>query len=364
MDGVKLAPFRVADVWLGAILAVVGVAQPAGHWCRAGEAREQAERDRGADSTPIAEKIVLQRASSHAICYYLSLPKDWRPQTCRLWPVLICVAGADADFRGTAEKFRKARGEFPFLIVAPCTFSNANWIHGEALEHYRRLYPDEEIERAGGHGLIPDVNRRLDWDEAGLLAIIEDLEANYNASPRVYLTGFSGGGCLAYRMIVRRPDHLAAAAPVCPNFNFWNHGYRSQPGPCAPEAKALPIRVLTGERDPLRCYRFGGAFLPSPPIAISLAICLGAAVGCLVWRRSKKPVRAAAVAFLGVLLAGVFLVDHWAGIDVQTESALQLLKDLGYTNVERSSGAALGHEPAADQVVRAFAPFLQTSPAP
>ena len=47
-------------------------------------------------------------------------------------------------------------------------------------------------------------------------------------------------------------------------------------------AAALPVRVILGANDPLRWYRFGGDFLPSPPLARGLGICAGVV---LAWSR-------------------------------------------------------------------------------
>src|SRR5436309_1229254 len=121
-----------------------------------------------APSLAAANAIPLLRASSHPISYYLSLPRGYSPRGPKRWPVLVCIAGADADFAGLARRFAEARGDRPFLIVVPCTFSGTNVLRGPMLEHYQELYDPEEIHAAAGSGWPTDVNRRLDWDEAGL----------------------------------------------------------------------------------------------------------------------------------------------------------------------------------------------------
>jgi hypothetical protein len=249
------------------------------------------------------------------------------------------------------ERYRSALGSRPFLIVSPCTFSNANGLRGEVLDRYGALYTEGEIRHAGGQGLIPDVKRRLDWDEAGLLAILEDLRATFPVAPRVHLTGFSGGGLLVYRMIIRHPGLLAVAVPVCPNFNPWGHGYRDEPGP-PPLAAALPVHVMLGADDPLRWYRLGGDFLPSPPRAMGLVICWGALLAGLEWKRAKRRPRVAAIVLLGLALLGAVEAGRWSGNEGQTDAALRLLHDLGYTNLSRSTEPGLGHDPAPERVVR------------
>src|SRR5215472_17408796 len=78
-----------------------------------------------------ADPVVLRQARGHPIRYYLSLPQG--RQTEPQLPLLVCIAGADSDFRALVERFRKARGGRPFALVVPCTFSNTNGLRGEVL---------------------------------------------------------------------------------------------------------------------------------------------------------------------------------------------------------------------------------------
>jgi pimeloyl-ACP methyl ester carboxylesterase len=303
----------------------------------------------------LAGEPVLRRASTHPIRYYLSVPDGEPPTVGRRLPVLVCVAGADSDFRATAERYSRARGGLPFLVVSPCTISSTNLLRGETLERYRRLYPEEVLREAGGIGLLPDVHRRLAWDEAGLLAILADLKRGEGGEHRVFLTGFSGGGLLVFRMIARHPDRLVGAAAVCPNFNFWDHGYDRPPSPAD---RGVPVRVITGGRDPLRHYRVGGAFLPAPGVALSVVGCGTVAAACFVWPRTRRVRPVAGVLAAGVLLLLFILVGRWSGNETQADCAARLLRDLGYTHVERTTIPDLGHDPAARQVLTGFLSLL------
>jgi predicted esterase len=245
---------------------------------------------------------------------------------------LVCVTGCDADFRGLLEQYRRARGDRPFLLVSPCTFSNTNAIEGWLRDHYRRFYPDEVIRQAEAN--------RLDWDEQGLLAVIEDVRRVHGGESRIYLTGFSGGGLLTYRMLVRHPGRLAGAVAVCANY-FGESPRSDRP---SPEATAIPIRLLDGGRDPHGYYLFGGHLLP--PLAVLLPMVVGA--GALLWRVTGRAKVAVAVTALALLLA---CVNCWAGIHAQSAAALRLLRDLGYTDVRRELLPALGHEPAPELAV-------------
>jgi hypothetical protein len=285
--------------------------------------------------------------------YHLALPDGHMPDVGKRWPVLVCVSGADADFAGVLERFRRARGRLPFLLVAPCTFSSTNRIGGALLAHYRRLYPAETIRDAGGEGWLPDLTRRLVWDEAGLLAVLQDLERTCGAERRVYLTGFSAGGLLAFRMIVRHPDRLAAVVAVCPNFNFWNHGY--QDAAASPEDRAIPIQVVLGRSDPLRHARFGGRFYPTSPAALLGAGCGAAGLVLLVGGRTRLRRRAVRAALYGVAVAVALAAGRWSGNEAQADAAVRLLADLGYTNVRRTMREGLGHDPAPEWVLEMFA---------
>jgi poly(3-hydroxybutyrate) depolymerase len=219
------------------------------------------------------------------------------------------------------------------------------------LDHYRRLYPEEVIGEAGGEGWIPDLPRRLGWDEAGLLSVLGDLEQAFGAQRRVYLTGFSAGGLLVYRMIVRHPDRLAAAVAVCPNFNFWNHDYRS--GPESLADRAVPVRLVLGERDPLRRARFGGNFYPVSSLALLGVAGVAAGIVYLVWRRTRSRRRALTTGFLGAALVGLLVAGRWSGNEAQTNAAAHLLADLGYMNVRQTMVEGMDHDPAPKYVLAA-----------
>jgi predicted esterase len=282
--------------------------------------------------------------------YYLALPDNYQNGDGRRWPVLVCLPGADADGAGLLERFRRARRDLPFVLVAPCTFANVNRLGGELLSRYRALYSGEVIRDAGGEGWLPDVRRRLDWDEAGLLAVLSDLEATCGAERRIYLTGFSGGGHLVYRMVVRHPDRLAGAVAVCANFNFWDHGYRT--GPPHPEDRAVPVHLVLGENDPLRHARYGGPFFPTSPAAV-LGVA-GVTVGILglIWKKTRSRRGGVLAALLGVAVVAVLVVGRLSGNETQTDLAARMLADLGYTEIRRTTLPHLAHDPAPDHVLK------------
>ena len=68
---------------------------------------------------------------------------------------------------------------------------------------------------------------------------------------RVYVTGFSNGGMLAYKFACENADYVAAAAPIAATVN----------GPCEPQ-RAVPLIVFHGMKD-IR-VRFEGGFGRKP----------------------------------------------------------------------------------------------------
>jgi pimeloyl-ACP methyl ester carboxylesterase len=307
-----------------------------------------ADADEEAD--PV-DRVLLKGASSHPIKYYLSLPKNYRREPGKRWPVLICVDGNRSGFAVVLELFRQARGDASYLIVSPCTFSNTNAIAGGMLEHYRRYYSEEVIQSAEAD--------RVGWDEAGLVAIIRDLQGQYGAEERVVIAGLSGGGHLTYRMIFAHPDLLAGAAPVCANFA--PSDYKN--GAAFPaERSSFPVHVILGADDPYRgnAARTIGDSFPEVAVIAVLAI----AVGCVVWWKTRKIAWTAAAVgvpllIMTVLLATLIVIGETQGLAGQNERALKTLRQLNYPDIRCSIIPGMGHEFAIDAVIDTFRAYLQ-----
>lgn len=243
-------------------------------------------------------RVVLRQAKGHALRYYLSLPAGYDPQAERRWPLLIAVEGAGSGFEGCAKGFSRARAELPCLVVTPCTLSNTNAITGKLRERYLEWYDAETLAAAE--------RDRFEFDRAGMLQVVAELQDEFQVASRVCVTGFSGGGNLTYQLVFRHPELLLAAAPACANFS--RPDWASEQGKHSAEALALPVFVITGARDPHKTWTHGKEGSP--------------------------------------------------GIEPQTQAALQTLERVGFSRVRRLELPELGHSPAHAKVLEFLRPYL------
>jgi predicted esterase len=297
---------------------------------------------------------VLHTASTHPLRCYVVEPSRQQPPGKRL-PVLVCLEGAGADFRGAAIRFARARGDTPILIVVPCTFSSTNAMRGEVRQRYTDLYGESLVDTVGGVGLVPAIRSRLAWDEEGLLAALVDIGRQRAVEERFYLTGFSGGGILTWWMTLRHPARLAGVVPVCPNHAFLSVSSSD----ASPGSRATPILVISGENDPLRRSRIG---LPMPPLGLTLilALVLGAGAGYVVWLRWRRARRARTVVLVLVLalLAATLVVGRISGNDFQTAMAVEMMEQLGHP-VQWKHQPGMWHDPAPGLVLAVIGQWRQ-----
>ncbi len=168
-------------------------------------------------------------ARHHPMQYYLSLPAAWSKE--RDWPVLIALEGSGREFTLEHSEFVRARGKRPYIIVTPLILSDRG--------HYDPPYPYPSKLWQGGTD---------DFDMGGLRRIIDDIHDKYNGRARVYVTGFSAGGHLAWAMAFTHPELLAGVAAV--DATYTGRGVRSVS--VDSERVTLPIRSFQGDQDPHR----------------------------------------------------------------------------------------------------------------
>ncbi|HWA25123.1 MAG TPA: hypothetical protein VG734_05560 [Lacunisphaera sp.] len=189
-----------------------------------------------AAEVPGPGQLVRRVADGHPIQYWVSLPKQWSAS--RDWPVVVVLEAAEKEYEVNARRFADARGDRPFIIVAPYIVSNGN----QGLRD-PRIFPYS----AETWDLIDRLSPCA-FDLAGIDAVIATVRRDFQGKSRVYLTGFEAGAHALWAYTFRHPEKLAGVVPVAGNYR----------GRCVDEASMstdpardrLPIHALTGSLDP------------------------------------------------------------------------------------------------------------------
>jgi pimeloyl-ACP methyl ester carboxylesterase len=171
-------------------------------------------------------------AQHHPLRYYLSLLADWSPS--HAWPILVVVDGVNrGHFLWNFLRFQQARHALPFILISPLTVSNSG--HPDPHDY---PYSPEVWAQVDHEGAVQ-------FDAAGVLAIIDEVQQTYHGKPKFYLTGWSAGGHLVWYLIFTHPERLAGVVLGGPNYA--GRGITSISS--APERVQLPIQGLLGNRD-------------------------------------------------------------------------------------------------------------------
>lgn len=93
----------------------------------------------------------------------------------------------------------------------------------------------------------------LDVDDVGFLKqLVAEMGKRYGIdSARVFATGLSNGGQMAYRLAYEAPELIAAAAPVIAGLPVESNLA------CQPSGLAVPMLILNGTEDPVNPYEGG-----------------------------------------------------------------------------------------------------------
>jgi poly(3-hydroxybutyrate) depolymerase len=218
--------------------------------------------------------LALFGTADHPLLAWVSLPSGW--QKGKTYPVLVGVEGAGANFVGYARASKAARGSRAAILVVPISFTNVNALKPETYPFY-----DPAV-------LSEHESRRMDFDAAGVDAVLALLRERFGAEEKVFLTGFSGGGNYCYRKLLCDPARVRGAAPACANYSGFGIAETPAPG----EDGGPVVRLMTGANDEHKDHVFG-----------------------------QKP-----------------------GIEGQTDAVEARLKELGYRNVTRVQ-LRCGHDP-------------------
>jgi poly(3-hydroxybutyrate) depolymerase len=178
----------------------------------------------------------FKTATSHPMQYYLSLPDGW--SAAKKWPVVVAIESANRDFQATAAEFARARGKMPFIIVAPLvvTGGGAGYRSVPAYKYTDAVW--NEIDRAGP----------FHFDEAGIAAVMADVQRLYGGEERYFLTGWEAGGHTLWAMLFQHPERLRAVAPV--STNYLGRWMTPESFSSSPARAQLPIRVIQSAKLP------------------------------------------------------------------------------------------------------------------
>lgn len=174
--------------------------------------------------------------------YQIFFPRDYDPSI--PWPILVALHGSaekgdDGERQvriGVANVVRGWPGDFPLVTVFPQVPSG-----GQVTEH------------------APAIARLID-------AVVRDVHGD---STRIYLTGLSFGGVLAYLVARERPAHYAALVPVSAPLVI-------QPGDRA--TRLSPVEAGSDEARVLRgtaVWIFQGAHDPNVPASATRGVVQG-----------------------------------------------------------------------------------------
>ncbi|MDH6218075.1 alpha/beta hydrolase family esterase [Streptomyces pseudovenezuelae] len=153
-------------------------------------------------------------------------------------PLLFVLHGSQQDGRtirtATGYGFDKLAERHKFAVIYP--------------DGYKRGWND-------GRTSAVTPARKEEVDDEGLIAaLVERFGRRHGVDPaRVFVTGFSNGGQMAFRLAARTPERIAAIAVIgagLPTPDQWAVTEHKHP---------LPVLLIAGTRDPIMPYEGGEA---------------------------------------------------------------------------------------------------------
>lgn len=184
---------------------------------------------------PLAAQAPAPRTLAHdgeSRLYLLDAPK---PRKGKKWPVVIALHGGGGNAEGMRRKTRLTKLGAGRTFIAVHPEGVAKKTLGKKLCTWNA-------------GSCCGLARKENVDDVGFLsALIDLLVKKHGADPgRVYVTGHSNGGMMAYRLACEIPGKIAAIAPV---------GAPVREDTCVAESR-MPILIIHGDQDD--CGNFAG----------------------------------------------------------------------------------------------------------
>ncbi len=173
--------------------------------------------------------------------YLIHIPPSYNPQ--KKYPLVIVLHGAFSTPKQMEKEtgFSRLSDKENFIAAYP---SGAYGLFG-FLKHWN-----------AGHCCGKAARENID-DVGFLLKVMDDIKNEYEVdSSRVYMTGFSNGGMLAYRFAAEHTEKLAAAA--CLGASLGGRAVKDMPLWITPEPESpLPMMVFHAEDDQSVPYNGG-----------------------------------------------------------------------------------------------------------
>jgi len=164
--------------------------------------------------------------------YHVALPQGWAAS--RSWPVLLVIPDAAREFEGNLTQFVRARGDRPYILIAPEVLS-CGGAGSRTRDHYSYSATVWDSLQGGDD---------FAFEDAGLAAVLADVHKQWHGESRAFLTGWEAGGHTVWAQTFRHPERWRGVAPVTTNYQ--GRGVTASSFSRAPERVSLPIQ-------PLRC---------------------------------------------------------------------------------------------------------------
>ena len=179
--------------------------------------------------------VQLKTAIGHPMQYYISLPKGHTNSTS--WPVVFILEAAEKEFEKNARRFVDARGEMPFILVAPINTNNGNQGRRDPAVFPYSKETWDYIEKVGD----------CEFNAAGIRQIMLDIQKEFHAESKIYITGFEAGAHDLWSIVFNHPEYLKAAASVSGNFR--KRCISTSPVSNDAINKNFPIMSFVGSKD-------------------------------------------------------------------------------------------------------------------
>jgi poly(3-hydroxybutyrate) depolymerase len=150
--------------------------------------------------------IKLLKAKEHPMQYYVALPNKWNNS--RQWPLIIIFESAEKAYKENLDRFVAARGDLPFVIVAPIHTNNGNQGRRDVNIFPYSVETWDYIDKVGDCA----------FNDEGIKNIVTDVQKQFNTEGKYFVTGFEAGAHMVWQLVFNHPEDLRAAAPVAGNY--------------------------------------------------------------------------------------------------------------------------------------------------